>query len=88
MQPKSTDIYVGVVYRHPNSNMKLFNLEFLNIIDYFKNKNIFSLGDFNIDLLTTSLHQYSSQFYDNVASCSLLPIFTKPLGLLQTLKLQ
>ena len=78
IQPKSTDTYVGVVYRHPNSNIQLFNLEFFNIIDYFKNKNIFLLGDFNIDLLTASLHQYSSQFYDNVASCSLLPVFTKP----------
>ena len=75
-QPKSTDIYVGVVYRHPNSNMKIFNLEFLNLIDYFKNKNIFLHGDFNIDLLTASL-RYCSQFYDNVASCSLLPVFTK-----------
>ena len=58
--------------------MKLFNLEFFNIIDYFKNKNIFLLGDFNIDLLTASLRQYSSQFYGNVVSCSLLPVFTKP----------
>ena len=77
VQPKSTDIYVGVVYRHPNSNLKLCNLEFFNTIEYFKNKNIFLLGDFNIDLLTASLHQYSSQFYDNVACCSLLPVFTK-----------
>ena len=78
VQPKSTDTIDCVVYRHPDSNMKLFNLEFFNIIEYFKNKNIFLLGDFNIDLLTASLHQCSSQFYGNVVSCSLLPVFTKP----------
>ena len=43
VQPKSTDTYVGVVYRHPNSNVKLFNLEYFNLMDYFKNKNIIYL---------------------------------------------
>ena len=46
--------------------------------NYFSNRLSFILGDFNVDLLTASSLQSSSQFYNNVASCSLLPDFTKP----------
>ena len=58
--------------------MKVFNLEFFNFSNYFSNRLSFILGDFNVDLLTASSLQSSSQFYNNVASCSLLPVFTKP----------
>ena len=78
VQRRSSDIYVAVVYRHPDCNMKVFNLEFFNFSNYFSNRLSFILGDFNVDLLTASSLQSSSQFYNNVASCSLLPVFTKP----------
>ena len=81
VQPKSTDIYAGAVYRHTNSNMKLFNLEFFNIIDYFKNKNIFLLGDFNIDLLTASLHHFLHNFMIMLLLALCCLFLLKPLGL-------
>ena len=81
VQCRSSDIYVGVVYRHQDCNMKVFNLEFLNFSNYFSNRLSFILGDFNDDLLTASSLQSSPQFYNNVASCSLLSVFIKLLEL-------
>ena len=64
--------------------MKVFNLEFFNFSNYFSNRLSFILGDFNVDLLTASSLQSSSQFYNNVASCSLLPVLLNLLELHQT----
>ena len=46
VQHRSSDIYVAVVYRHPDCNMKVFNLEFLNFSNYFSNRLSFILGDY------------------------------------------
>ena len=84
VQRRSSDFYVAVVYRHPDCNMKVFNLEFFNFSNYFSNRLSFILGDFNVDLLTAFSLQSSSQFYNNVASCSLLPVSLNLLELHQT----
>ena len=34
-QRKCSDIFVGVVYRHPDCNLNLFNVEFFNLLNYF-----------------------------------------------------
>ena len=67
-----------MLFTDPDCNLNLFNIVFFNLLNYFKNRQIFLLGDYNIDVLTASLHQSSSQLYNNIASCLLIPVFTKP----------
>ena len=46
---------VGVVYRSPNSNIQSFNTQFLDIMDRLPDKNVYIMGDFNINLHNCSL---------------------------------
>jgi len=59
---------VGCVYRHPSSNFEPFKTEFLSIIDKVKgeNKDLWIIGDFNINLLNTSVNdKYIFDFHLN-----------------------
>ena len=44
-------VYVGVVYRPPNGNLSEFNAEIKNILSELPSKNVYIMGDYNIDLL-------------------------------------
>ena len=43
-------VTVGVVYRPPNGDMKLFNDEFEHLLNVLPNKNVYISGDFNVNL--------------------------------------
>ena len=53
------NLIIGCVYRPPNSDINIFNEKLQNILEhkcFQKNKNIFIMGDFNIDLLQHETH--------------------------------
>ena len=53
---KNQKLIVGVIYRHPKSNLNLFKTKFENTIETINqtNLNYVICGDFNIDLLKTT----------------------------------
>ena len=76
INPKKSNIIVGVIYRHPSMDVTDFNQNYLNgLLDKIskEEKNIFLLGDFNINLLNYNEHRPTNDFLDSLASSSLLP---------------
>ena len=78
---KANDI-IGVIYRHPSMDRNDFNDNFLKpLLDKLsmeKNKNMYITGDFNFDLLKTSSHDDTSDFFNLMTSNYLLPLITLP----------
>ena len=76
-----TNDIVGVIYRHPSMNPVEFIDDYLNkITDKIskENKKIFIAGDFNFNLLNTSTHPETFDFFDTMMSNFLLPVITIP----------
>ena len=81
INPKKSNIIVGVVYRHTFMDVTNFNQNYLNgLPDKISNveKNIFFVGDFNISLLNYNEHRPTNNFLDSLASGSLLPYIFQP----------
>ena len=76
---KSKNIIVGTIYRPPNSEIDLF----LHDIDeglhkiLQENKNVYLMGDYNIDLLTTTQHN-NLRFINILQSNAFYPHINKP----------
>ena len=71
VNPKKSNITVGVIYRHPSMDLTDFNSNYLNkLLENISNqlKSIFLLGDFNVNLLNYNLHNPANEFLDSLAS--------------------
>ena len=71
VNPKKSNITVGVIYRHPSMDLTDFNSNYLNkLLENISNqlKSIFLLGDFNVSLLNYNLHNPANEFLDSLAS--------------------
>ena len=76
----SKNILIMVIYRPPNSNIKLF-LEYLQDLFHnqiFNNKDCFIVGDYNIDISKCHNQNTSQEFLDTMLSATFLPLITKP----------
>ena len=76
-----TKTVVGFNYRHPSMDLDEFNNEILNILMEkicWENKNIFLMGDFNVDLMKTESDTKASQFFDTITSNLFIPHITCP----------
>ena len=80
---KKSNIVVGCVYKHPNMDVLDFNSLINQLLDKISKgqKQIFLLGDFNINLLSYDEHQPTNEFLDSLASNSIIPYILQP-GLL------
>ena len=82
MAPWNTtkNVIIGLIYRVPDSNADLFNKELLDILQKItkENKFIYIMGDYNLDLLKCSEHEYTQEFLDIMYSNNLIPTITKP----------
>ena len=81
VNPKKSNIVVGVIYRHPSMNLTDFNCNYLktlleNITK--EQKSIFLLGDFNVNLLNYNEHNQTNEFLDSLASNSFIPLILQP----------
>ena len=78
--PNNKNIFIGVIYRPPKSNVN----EFITYIDnllhnpILGSKDTFLMGDFNIDLIKHDSDNISQEFADTFMSASFLPLITKP----------
>ena len=78
---KNRNILLGSIYRPPNTNVKLFNKEFENIMGTIKleTHNDVVIGlDHNLDFLKSEKHSETSHFISTVLENSLLPCITRP----------
>ena len=70
-----TPYIVGVIYRPPSGNIHLFNEELLHIMTQLPDKNVYILGDFNINLhsLNTPISQ---QYEENIITSGYFPLIS------------
>lgn len=74
------NIIIGEIYRPPNTDIGVFNSCLIEILDIIQreNKLVYLLGDYNINLLNTDTHSYSSEFVDTLYSYSFFPLINRP----------
>ena len=81
INPKKSNIILGVVYRHPTMDLNEFNDKYVNkLLDKITNENktTFLLRDFNIDLSKYDSHTSTNEFLDSFSSNMILPYFLHP----------
>ena len=69
VNPKKSNIIVGVIYRHPSMDLTDFNCNYLNKQSENiskEQKSIFLLGDFNVNLLTYNEHNQATEHLDSL----------------------
>ena len=77
---KKSNIVVGCAYKHTNMDVLDFNSLVNQLLDKIskEQKQIFVLGDFNINLLNYNEHQPTNEFLDSLASNSIIPYILQP----------
>ena len=81
VNPKKSNIIVGVTYRHPSVDLTDFNRNYLNQLlenTSKKQKSFFLLGDVNVNLLNYNEHNQTNEFLNSLASNSIIPLILKP----------
>ena len=74
-----SDIVISCDYKHPNMDVLDFNTLINHLIDKIsKQKQIFLLEDFNINLLDYNDHQPTNEFLDSPTSSSVIPYILQP----------
>ena len=70
------NIIIGCIYRHPSMELNLFNNDFLSpLLKKLDNENkqLFLIGDFNINLMNVNSNPETSFFFERVCSSLLVP---------------
>ena len=81
INPRKSNIIVGVIYKHLKMDGTDFNNNFLkNFLKKInqEQKKVFLLGDFNVELMHYNEHKPTNEFLDSLASNSYLPYITQP----------
>ena len=75
-----SNVLVGVIYRPPGTDMKLFNEQFGHILDTIrKEKKIcYLMGDYNINILNSDTHETTGCFVDMLYGNSFIPLINRP----------
>ena len=82
VNPKQSNIIVGVIYRHPSMDLTDFNCNYSNrLLENIskEKKSIFLLGDFNVNLLNYNEHNLTNEFLDSLASNSFINLILQPM---------
>ena len=74
------NIIIGIIYRPPGTNLETYLLLLNDMLAKMTsdNKNIYIMGDFNINILNSDSHVLTSQFVETMYSKSLFPLINKP----------
>ena len=81
VNPKKSNIIVGVIYRHPSMDLADFNSNYLNkLLENIskEQKSMFPLVDFNVNLLNYNEHNQTNEFLDSLASNSFISLILQP----------
>ena len=74
----SKNIIIACMYRKPGSSIVDFTVKLEELFATYKNKVLYILGDFNIDLIKEQSHNQTKNFIDAIFSMGLYPLITKP----------
>ena len=71
---------MGCFYRPPNTDISMFSAKMNEILEILESekKEIYLLGDFNINLLNYNSHGKTKEFLDMMYSFNIYPLITKP----------
>ena len=72
------DIILGVIYRHPKSNAKLFVDELNKTLEQLKTTKVYLIGDININIFSINNAKYASDYGNMLASNGYFPLITLP----------
>ena len=81
VNPRKSNIIVGVISRYLSMDLADFNCNYLNKLlenTPKEQKSIFLLGDFNVNLVNYNEHNETNEFLDFLASNSFIPLFLQP----------
>ena len=80
MEFNNIKMYVGVIYRTPDADIRNFCDYLINILESLNplTQSCYLMGDYNIDLLKHSTHNPTSEFLDLMFSNSFIPLINKP----------
>ena len=81
VNPKKSNIIVGVIYRDPSMHLTDLNCNYLNqLVENIskQQKSIFLLGYFNVNLLNYNEHNQTNEFLDSLASNSFISLILQP----------
>ena len=81
INPKKSNTVIGCLYKHPNMDILDFKNNYLSQIFEIvskERKQVFLVGDFNINLLNYNNHQPTNDFLDLLASNSFIPYILHP----------
>ena len=79
--PKKSNIIIRCIYKHPSMDLNDFNTNHLkNLHDKVskKQKSVFLLGAFNVNLLNYNNHNPTNELIDSLASNSFVPYILQP----------
>ena len=62
------DIILGVIYRHPKSNAKLFVDELNKTLEQLKTTKVYLIGDININIFLINNAKYANDYGNMLAS--------------------
>ena len=65
-------------YRHPNSSIDVFTSHLQSILPKLLNKQVFTMGDFNVNLLNYDTHTATNEFANSLFSNNFLPCINQP----------
>ena len=77
LNPKKSNIIVGIIYRHPSMDLTDFNCNYLNkLLENIskKQKSAFLLGDVNVNLLNCNEHNQTNELLDSLVSNAFIPL--------------
>ena len=81
VNPKKSNIILGVIYRHPGMDLTDFNSSYLNkLLENIskEQKPIFFLGDFHVNLLNCNDYNPTNECLDSLSSNSFMPLILQP----------
>ena len=81
VNPRKSNIIVGVIYRHPSMDLNDFSCNYLNkLLENIskEQKPVFLLGGFNVNPLNYNEHNQTNEFLDSLASNSFIPLILQP----------
>ena len=85
---KHKNIIVGCIYKHPSMDIDEFNILFECLMEKIskENKELYLIGDFNLDLLKIDDENEIEDFYNIISSNLLVPHITIPTRITQISK--
>ena len=78
------NLVIGSVYRPPGGEIGQFNTGMAGILQKLRGKEAYIMGDFNVDLLKSSLHGSSSEYIEGFYTTGFYPLISLPTRLTDT----